>query len=70
MTPDPESRLDALEARIAHQDATIEDLNRVVTEQWRLIDRLTRQVAAMREQVETLAERAGPRAPEPPPPHY
>ena len=26
------------------QDATIEDLNRTVTEQWRLIDRLARQL--------------------------
>lgn len=65
-----DERLARLEMRVTEQDATIEDLNRVVTEQWRLIDRLTRQVAAMREQVETLAERAGPRAPEPPPPHY
>jgi len=40
-----------------------------VTEQWRLIDRLARQVAALHEEVETVAERV-PRGPEPPPPHY
>lgn len=63
-------RLTRLEMRLTEHDATIDDLNRIVTEQWRLIDRLTRQMSAMQEQVETLAERAGPRAPEPPPPHY
>ena len=68
--PDPESRLDALEARIAHQDATIDDLNRIVTEQWAAIDGLTRHVAALRERVREMAERPVSAAPEPPPPHY
>jgi SlyX protein len=67
---DEAERLTRLEMRLTEQEVAIEDLSRIVTEQWRLIDRLTRQVAAMQDQVETLAERAGPRAPEPPPPHY
>ena len=70
MTPDPESRLDALEARIAHQDATIEDLNRIVTEQWSAIDVLTRHLAALRERVREMAERPSEPGDEPPPPHY
>ncbi|MFH6784347.1 MULTISPECIES: SlyX family protein [Methylobacterium] len=71
MTQDPESRLDALETRIAHQDATIEDLNRIVTEQWSAIDLLTRHVAALRERVREMAERpTGAVGDEPPPPHY
>ncbi len=70
MTPDPESRLDALEARIAHQDATIEDLNRIVTEQWSAIDVLTRHLAALRERVREMAERPAEAGDEPPPPHY
>jgi SlyX protein len=64
------TRIDRLEMRVTEQDATIEDLNRTVTEQWRLIDRLVRQVAALREQVEEAASRSAPRGAEPPPPHY
>ncbi|HEV7440408.1 MAG TPA: SlyX family protein [Methylobacterium sp.] len=65
------ARIDRLEMRLTEQDLAIEDLNRTTTEQWRLIDRLTRQVAALRERVEEAGERGGdPRAPEPPPPHY
>jgi SlyX protein len=67
---DEPSRIDRLEMRLTEQEATIEDLNRTVTEQWRLIDRLTRQVEGLREQVEEAAARAAPRGPAPPPPHY
>ncbi len=52
------------------QEATIDDLNKAVTGQWQQIDRLTRLVAALRDQVEEAAARAASRAPEPPPPHY
>ncbi|MDP4004309.1 SlyX family protein [Methylobacterium sp. NEAU K] len=67
---DEPTRIDRLEMRLTEQDATIEDLNRTVTEQWRVIDRLVRQVEALREQVDEAAARATPRGPEPPPPHY
>jgi SlyX protein len=67
---DEPSRIDRLEMRLTEQEATIEDLNRTVTAQWRLIDRLTRQLEGLREQVEEAAARAAPRGPEPPPPHY
>ncbi len=67
---DEATRIDRLEMRLTEQEATIEDLNRTVTEQWRVIDRLVRQLAALREQVEEAAARAAPRGPEPPPPHY
>ncbi|WP_342107228.1 SlyX family protein [Methylobacterium sp. SI9] len=67
---DDPSRMDLLEMRITEQEATIEDLNRAVTEQWRVIDRLSRQVEGLREQVEEAAARAAPRGTEPPPPHY
>lgn len=62
-------RIDALEMRIAHQDQTISDLNRVVTEQWSHIDRLKRELNAMRESVRNLAQSGSPED-EPPPPHY
>jgi SlyX protein len=67
---DEPSRIDRLEMRLTEQEATIEDLNRTVTAQWRLIDRLTRQLEGLREQVEEAAAWAAPRGPEPPPPHY
>ena len=64
-------RLDDLEMRIAHQDATIEELNAAVTEQWAIIDRLTREVMALKERASTV-ETGSTRAPgdEPPPPHW
>ena len=70
-TPRPEDRIDALEMRIAHQDQTIEDLNAAVTAQWKLIDRLERQVALRREQAEAAASSTGAAPPaDKPPPHY
>ncbi|MCJ2049595.1 SlyX family protein [Methylobacterium sp. J-070] len=67
---DEPNRTDRLEMRLTEQEATIEDLNRTVTEQWRVIDRLVRQVEGLRDQVEEAAARAAPRGVEPPPPHY
>jgi SlyX protein len=66
--PDRSSRLDALEARIAHQDQTLAELNEVITSQWRRIDILERQMAQLREEFHDLGAARG--APEPPPPHY
>ena len=64
------ARIDRLEMRLTEQDTTIEDLNRALTDQWRLIDRLVRQVAALGERVDEAASRVAPSSPEPPPPHY
>jgi SlyX protein len=62
-------RIDTLEARLAFQDDTIETLNRTVTEQWAKIDALTRQLVALREQLQE-AESQMPRPANEPPPHY
>jgi SlyX protein len=62
-------RLDALETRIAYQDQTIEELNATITEQWRVIETLTRKLTTMEEQVRSGAFIADP-ATEKPPPHY
>ena len=72
MTNSPDtSRIDALEIRIAHQDATIEELNAAVTEQWKLIDRLERRIAALNERVAEAEASAGSApAANKPPPHY
>ena len=57
---DTTSRLDELEMRTAHQEQTIEDLNTAITEQWKIIERMERQLAALRDRVAD-AELSGPR---------
>lgn len=66
---DISARVVALEMRAAHQDATIEDLNATITAQWRKIDALVREVAALSDRLQDLGRRE-PSAAEPPPPHY
>ena len=66
-----DSRLDALEIRIAYQDEVIEDLNKTITAQWKEIDRLTRELAMLSERVAQAEQGAGvDPSDEPPPPHY
>jgi SlyX protein len=67
--PDHGQRIDALETRIAFQDQTIEDLNAALTEQWKVIDLLTKKLAMLEEQVRSGSFIADP-ATERPPPHY
>lgn len=62
-------RLEALEIRVAHQDATIEDLNAAITAQWRKLDVLARELATLKDRLQDLGHRE-PGLPEPPPPHY
>jgi SlyX protein len=65
------ARIDALEIRVAYQDETVETLNRTVTDQWRQIDTLKREVATLRDRLHDAEMKAGgPGLPEPPPPHY
>ena len=65
------SRLDALEARIAHQDQAIEDLNETITAQWKDIDRLKREVERLGDRVSSAEQSVGPdQGEEPPPPHW
>jgi SlyX protein len=70
MTDDPAvaRRIEALEARSAHQERTIETLNETVTEQWAIIDRLRREVANLAERLEDAV--SGPSPVDRPPPHY
>ena len=62
-------RVDALEARIAYQDDTIETLNQTITAQWKQIDALARQVAALSERLQETESRSPGPANERPP-HY
>ena len=57
-------RIDALEMRLTYQDVTIETLNQTITAQWTEIDKLTRQLAELKERLreaESNAVRSGER---------
>jgi SlyX protein len=62
-------RIDRLEARLAYQDDTVETLNQTITAQWKQIDALTRQVAALGERLQQ-AEANAPAPASERPPHY
>lgn len=62
-------RVDALESRLAYQDDTIEQLNQTITAQWKQIDVLTRQLAALGERLQETEANAPATANERPP-HY
>jgi len=63
------ARIDALESRVAYQDHTIEQLNETITAQWKQIDALTRQLAALTERLQE-AEVSAPSPGNERPPHY
>ena len=65
------TRIDALESRIAHQDAVIEDLNATVTAQWKEIDRLTREMVKLGDRIAAAEQtQGGDPGEEPLPPHW
>ena len=64
------ARTDTLEATIAYQAEAIEDLNRTITAQWKIIDQLKRSLDVLSDRVQEAESRSGLSAPEPPPPHY
>jgi SlyX protein len=61
------ARIATLEMRTMHQDRVIEDLNITITAQWRIIDRLERQVANLDDR---MRESSAAAPSEVPPPHY
>jgi len=62
-------RIDALEMRLTFQDETIETLNRTITEQWKQIDAMTRQLAELKERLQDAENNAAGPVNERPP-HY
>ena len=62
-------RIDVLETRLTFQDETIETLNRTITDQWKQIDALTRQLAELKERLRD-AENHAPGPVNERPPHY
>ncbi len=66
-----QERMIELELKLAHQQQAFDELNEMVTRQWKIIDRLERQLGNLTEQMAEL-EHAGKSAggKEPLPPHY
>jgi len=64
------SRIDTLETRIAHQDRMLDDINATITDQWKRIESLTRQIARLDEQLQDVRDSGGPAGEQEPPPHY
>jgi len=58
MTPqnDPTERLDALEAIVAEQQQTIDELSEMVTKQWDVIEQQKHQLAKMTDQLQDIEE--------------
>lgn len=70
MSSTNEDRLEKLEIDLAHANHTIDELNAVVIEQGRQIDRLTRKLIQMTDQIEDILENSVGPAPIQKPPHY
>lgn len=66
-----ESRLEKLETTIAYQDETIEELNQTVTDLWKELEAMRRDLSRLTDQLR-IVEGHPALAPqdEPPPPHY
>jgi SlyX protein len=60
-----------LQTRLAFQDGVLEELNQVITDQQKQIDRLELSLTALKGQLESLQHTQMMRqSDEPPPPHY
>ncbi|MXN66166.1 hypothetical protein GR183_14720 [Stappia sp. GBMRC 2046] len=70
MSADLETRLTDLEAQLAHNARTVDELNEVVTAQADLIDRLTRKVQELTEKLDDIGDLVEPGHVIGKPPHY
>jgi len=66
-----DTRITELEVQLAHQTATIDELNEVVAKQWQEIDWLKKQLVRLTGRLEQV-EQSVPKNPgqDQPPPHY
>ena len=68
---DTKTRLESLETRIMHQDATIDELTRTLLRQEQLMNKQIKAIKHLEEQIRGLTDATpGVAADEPPPPHY
>ena len=70
-TSQDSARIDELEIRLAHQEQTIEDLNAAITAQWKLIDKLEREISRLTDRLADAEQSIADALPvERPPPHW
>jgi SlyX protein len=62
-------RTEELEVRVAHLEKTLSDLNDVITQQWKQIDKLERQMQRIGEELAEVNAGEAPAATQKPP-HY
>lgn len=67
---DHDARLEKLEIDLAHANQTIDDLNSVVIEQGKQLERMKHLLSNMTDQVEELMENVLPGPENEKPPHY
>ena len=66
-----EERLDSIETKLAYQELTISELNEVVIDQQKTIDRLDKQLSEVTDKLNDIAELTGSdRGGIQKPPHY
>lgn len=65
-----DDRTIVLEVRVAEHERTIEDLSTQISEQWKVIDRLEKKLAALTERFLTLEGQTAPGHEVTKPPHW
>ncbi|MBZ9881315.1 SlyX family protein [Mesorhizobium sp. CA10] len=66
----PDDQLTALEIRAAEQENTIEELSGQIAEQWKVIERMERKLAALADRFLELEEQTASDVPVTKPPHW
>ena len=65
------SRLEALETRLMHQEASLDEITRTLLRQEQLVNKQRQAIETLQGQFQSLADAGGiPPGEEPPPPHY
>jgi SlyX protein len=66
----PTDRLMTLEIRATEQEKIIEELSGQIAEQWKVIERMQRKLGALADRFLALEEQAAPDVPVTKPPHW
>lgn len=65
------SRIESLETRLMHQEASLDEITRTLLRQEQLVNRQLQAIETLQSQLQTLTDTGvTPPGEEPPPPHY